>query len=85
MKLYLKTKNPKSQSEVGTLVEFLYSSVLGVNYWEDVEVDSFDICAYDDDNAKASLISILTTIFKEAKTLLANVDESCLAFSRTIN
>ncbi|MBS2994174.1 hypothetical protein ['Santalum album' aster yellows phytoplasma] len=77
-KLYLKNKNPKSQSEVGTLVEFLYSSVLGVDYWEDVEVESFDKCTYDDDNTKASLISILTSVFKEAKTLLANVDESCL-------
>ncbi|QBF23800.1 hypothetical protein ['Catharanthus roseus' aster yellows phytoplasma] len=77
-KLYLKIKNPKSQSEVGTLIEFLYSSVLGVDYWEDVEVESFDACTYDDNNTKASLISILTTIFKEAKILLANVDESCL-------
>nr|BBC15188.1 hypothetical protein [Water dropwort witches'-broom phytoplasma] len=77
-KLYLKVKNPKSQSEVGELIEFLYSSILGVDYWEDVEVESFDKCTYDDDNTKASLISILTTVFKEAKTLLSNVDESCM-------
>ncbi|AOF54736.1 putative effector, AYWB SAP61-like protein [Maize bushy stunt phytoplasma] len=77
-KLYLKTKNPKSQSEVGTLIEFLYSSILGVDYWEDVEVQSFDTCTYDNNNTKASLINILTTIFKQAKILLANVDESCL-------
>ncbi|GAK74158.1 hypothetical protein, partial ['Chrysanthemum coronarium' phytoplasma] len=77
-KLYLKVKNPKSQSEVGELIEFLYSSILGVDHWEDVEVDSFEKCTYDDDNTKASLISILTTVFKEAKTLLSNVDESCM-------
>ncbi|MFU7562537.1 hypothetical protein ACMBCQ_01380 [Candidatus Phytoplasma citri] len=85
IKLYLKVKNPKSQSEVGTLVEFLYSSVLGVDYWENVEVDSFDKCTYDDDNTKPNLISILTMIFKEAKTLLANVDESCLPLVEQLN
>ncbi|QKX95586.1 MAG: putative secreted protein, SAP61-like [Rapeseed phyllody phytoplasma] len=85
MKLYLKAKNPKSQSEVGTLVEFLYSSVLGVDYWENIEVDNFDKCTYDDDNTKANLISILTMIFKEAKTLLSNVDESCLLLVEQLN
>lgn len=80
LKQFLLQKNPHSKSEIGEVIEYLYSSILGVDYWDDIAVDFFEKCDVDTDDTKASLISILKNIFKEAKVSLAKeIDESCLA------
>ncbi len=78
LKLSLKNANPDSKKYINAFMDCLCDNILGVDCWEDVEVDHFKKETFDNDSFKDALKVQLNIVFAQAYSSLSqNIDQSC--------